>query len=243
MNLVDGHLVSVIIPVFNGELFLSNALDSVFAQDYRPIEVIVVDDGSTDGTSRIIQMFSNKVRSTYQTNAGPPVARNRGVEMAEGNMIAFLDSDDLWPKNKLEVQLARLTANPTPDIVLGHLQYFSEIIDSDGKCRMNYWTEPRLIHNLGAALIRKSAFDQVGYFDETLPYSDDWDWFVRAREHGLVIITEPTVTVLSRRHARNLSNQREMGDRYTLRMIKKTLDRRRNRDREGNAASGKMEKQ
>jgi glycosyltransferase involved in cell wall biosynthesis len=100
-------LVSVIVPVYNGENYLSETLDSIFAQDYEPFEVIVIDDGSTDGSADIVQSYSN-VRYIHQSNQGVPVARNTGLTAAQGEFIAFSDQDDLWKPNKLRVQTGYL---------------------------------------------------------------------------------------------------------------------------------------
>ena len=97
---MSSPLVSVVVPVYNGEAFLRETLDSVFAQDYDPIEVIVVDDGSTDGSARIAQSYS-EVRYHWQENAGPAAARNRGIEVAQGEFVAFVDSDDIILPHKV----------------------------------------------------------------------------------------------------------------------------------------------
>ena len=99
------QLISVIVPVYNGEKFLGDALASIFAQDYRPIEVIVIDDGSTDRTRAIAQSYP-EVQYSYQDKQGSAVARNTGIENSRGELIAFLDADDLWIYNKLFIQAA-----------------------------------------------------------------------------------------------------------------------------------------
>src|SRR6202044_3645761 len=96
-------LISVIVPVYNRERYLGAALDSIFAQDYRPVEIVVVDDGSTDGSASIAQSYPN-VRYIYQHNQGPVVARNNGLANCTGDLISFLDADDHWPPNKLRMQ-------------------------------------------------------------------------------------------------------------------------------------------
>ena len=115
-------LVSVVIPVFNGEKFLRDAVESVLAQKYSPIEVIIVDDGSTDGTASVANSFPETVRYLHQINNGPAAARNRGIEQAQGSLIAFADADDLWPAAKLALQLPDLIGDPTIEIVIGRIQ-------------------------------------------------------------------------------------------------------------------------
>jgi glycosyltransferase involved in cell wall biosynthesis len=109
------QLVSVIIPLYNGASFLGGAIENVLAQNYQPLEIIVVDDGSTDASTEIAAAYPNGVRYVYQTNAGPAAARNRGIKLAQGPLIAFLDVDDLWSEHKLARQTAYLRANPTMD--------------------------------------------------------------------------------------------------------------------------------
>src|SRR5262245_10754564 len=99
-------LVSCIVPVYNGEAFLGEALASIRAQRHRPIEILVVDDGSTDGTAAVVMAADAGIRYMRQDNAGGAAARNRGIGMARGTFVAFLDADDLWPPEKLERQIA-----------------------------------------------------------------------------------------------------------------------------------------
>src|SRR6185503_3119864 len=161
-NEVD-PLVSVVIPVFNGERFLREAVESVLAQNYSPVEIIVVDDGSTDRTPNVARSLPETVRYLHQTNHGPAAARNRGIEQAQGSLIAFADADDLWPAGKLEVQLPYLIRDPKIDIVLGRIQ---QVLLSETQ----EIAEPAFSVNLGSAVIRKSVFDRIGLFDETMRY-------------------------------------------------------------------------
>ena len=109
-------LVSCVIPVYNGARYLAESIESVLAQEYRPLEVIVVDDGSTDGTGAVLDAFGDRIRSFRQENGGPSVARNRGMEMSRGEFIAFLDADDLWVPDKLRLQLDAMEARPYLDL-------------------------------------------------------------------------------------------------------------------------------
>jgi len=109
-------LVSVVIPVFNGERYLRDAVQSVLDQRYAPLEIIIVDDGSTDGTATVAQSLPEAVSYLHHTNQGPAAARNRGIEQARGGLIAFADADDLWPPAKLELQLPYLINEPAIEI-------------------------------------------------------------------------------------------------------------------------------
>lgn len=219
--------VSVIIPVYNGDTFLAEAVESVQRQAHQPIEIIIVDDGSTDGTARVAGEFMGDVSYVYQPNSGPPVARNKGLTVAQGNVVGFLDADDMWTETKLASQLVGLASDSSVDIVVGE----SRLVRATGvprdKPALEALADSWISLNLGTALFRRSVFDKVGLFDEALSYSDDWDWFMRARELDIPMIIDPQVVLLSRRHDHNLTNQRELNNRFLVRMLKKSLDRRR----------------
>jgi len=117
-------LISCIVAVFNGERYLKEALDSILAQTYRPLEILVVDDGSTDRTTEIVSEYSDTVRYFWQSNAGPGAARNAGIKLAKGEFIAFLDADDLWHKKKLTRQISSFKARPDLEMCVTHAQNF-----------------------------------------------------------------------------------------------------------------------
>ena len=227
-------LVSVVIPVFNGERFLREAVQSVLDQRYSPLEIIVVDDGSTDDTASVAKSLSETVRYLYQTNQGPAAARNRGIQQAEGDLIAFADADDLWPATKLELQLPYLINDPKIDIVLGRIQQV-RLSEADGQTKSEEFAEPAFSVNLGSAVMRKSVFERVGLFDETMRYSEDVDWFMRAREGGATIVTIDAVTLLYRQHEQNMTRGKSTSELNVLKALKRSLDRR--REQTGTAAA------
>ena len=216
-----GPLVSVVIPVFNGERFLREAVQSVLAQDYSPVEIIIVDDGSTDDTRTVARSLPETVRYVHQTNKGPAAARNRGIEYAQGSLIAFADADDLWPAGKLELQLPYLITDPAVEIVMGKVQ---QVLSSRTVTQI---AEPAFSVNLGSAVIRKSVFERVGLFDETMRYSEDVDWFMRAREAGVAITTIDAVTLFYRQHEENMTRGKSASELNILKTLKRSLDRRR----------------
>ncbi len=223
----DQFFVSVIIPVYNGEAFLAEAVGAVRQLNYHPLEIIIVDDGSTDGTAIIAKNFQGDVRYVYQPNKGPSAARNAGLKMARGNIIAFLDADDLWPKNKLEIQLACLAANPSVEIVGGYIQYM-RLSDSGADTQLLVeFAEPIVSFNLGSAIFRKSVFDRIGLFDEKLRYSEDVDWFMRAWEKGVSMVVLKQVTLFYRRHQDSMTYGTNIQDNNFIKVLKKSLDRRR----------------
>ena len=220
-------LVTVVIPVFNGEAFLREAVESVLAQKHSPVEIIIVDDGSTDDTETVVRSLPESVRYLHQTNQGPAAARNRGIQQAQGSLIAFADADDLWPEGKLELQLPYLINDPGVEIVMGRIQQVRLSETVNGQTQQEEFTEPAFSVNLGSAVIRKSVFECVGLFDETMRYSEDVDWFMRAREGGAAIVTIDAVTLLYRQHEHNMTRGKSTSELNVLKALKRSLDRRR----------------
>ena len=189
-------LISAVIPTHNRENILIDALNSVQQQTFRPIELIVVDDGSVDNTKAIVQKWSKKykedssfsVRYVFQANKGANAARNKGIAVATGEFIAFLDSDDKWLPDKLEKQMVIFQQDPTIGDVYCGLYHVDM---KDGKrlneVHLDYptgWLLPKLlIHDVTAPtschVIKKQCFEEIGLFDETLPARQDWDMWIR----------------------------------------------------------------
>jgi glycosyltransferase involved in cell wall biosynthesis len=221
-------MVSVVIPVFNAGHRLREAIASVDRQAYEPIEVIVVDDGSTDDTPALIDQLGTRVRALRQSNAGPAAARNRGLSIARGELYAFLDADDLWPEEKLRLQVDRLVHDPHVDVVLGRVSYVPE---AGLPNRDLPWEDPEertVTHvHLGSGVYRRSTFERVGLFDETLRFSEDQDWFLRAREQALRICILDEVTLFYRIHEDNMTRAKTHQEMAILRVLKMSLDRRR----------------
>jgi glycosyltransferase involved in cell wall biosynthesis len=153
MTVENNPLISVIVPVYNGRRFLAETIQSVLAQTYRPVEVVAVDDGSTDGSAAIVESFSSVI-CIQQSNQGVAAARNRGVEASQGELLAFLDQDDLWVEEKLEKQVAYLQQHPGVGYVLSHVQFFLEPgMKKPAWVRDGLLDEPRPGYNLGNMLI------------------------------------------------------------------------------------------
>lgn len=213
--------VSVIVPAWNSAPYLPEALQSVLQQGVTNLQIIVVDDGSTDGTAQIAQGFHPNVTYLYQTNQGPAAARNRGIQEATGDFIAFIDADDLWTAGRLHRQLTYLQAAPTVMILQGQIQYL-HLVDE----RWQPQAAPFFAMSLTTALFRREAFAQVGKLDPSLPYCEDVDWFFRAQGQGITIQQQPAVAVYYRRHAHNLTNRMDQVRRYTLHVIMQHKQRR-----------------
>jgi glycosyltransferase involved in cell wall biosynthesis len=231
-------LISCIIPVFNGERYLGEALDSILAQTYRPIEIIVVDDGSTDGTGELVARYGHRIRYFRQNNEGAPTARNAGLSAARGAFVAFLDSDDLWQPDKLERQMARFEARPELDLCVTHLQRFwiPELETERKRFQDHRFAEVLPGYITQTLLARRNVFDSVGNFNTSRRVGDPMDWFLRAAEQGAVMELLPDLLVYQRMHESNLSV--EFGTRVMkphmqdaiLDVVKASLDRRRSRN-------------
>ena len=222
----NDHLVSVIIPVYNGASFLAGAIENVLVQNYQPFEIIVVDDGSTDATAQVAASYPKGVHYIHQANAGPSAARNRGIKLAQGSMLAFLDVDDLWSDHKLKLQTAYLQANPTVEIVQGQIQTMQlSGVDSSDKPQFEITSAPYRYINIGSALYRKTVFEKVGLFDEALTDSEDTDWFIRAWEKGVTKAVLKEVTLFYRKHNANMSHDQSPVNYGLTKLIKKHLDR------------------
>ncbi|MFM6133920.1 MAG: glycosyltransferase family 2 protein, partial [Sphaerospermopsis kisseleviana] len=158
--------VSVIIPVYNGQKYLAEAIENVKQQNYQPLEIIVIDDGSTDATAEIAAKYQDTIRYLYQENSGPAAARNLGINMAKGEVITFLDVDDIWLEDKLKVQVDYFANNPSVEIVQGLIQQIERFEDPenhDSICQT--LSKPYQVINLGSAIYRKSVFDKIGVID------------------------------------------------------------------------------
>jgi len=222
-------LVSAIIPAYNTQAHITDAIDSVLAQKHRSLELIVIDDGSTDDTALLVACYKNKVKYFLQPHSGAPVARNLGLSHAKGSVIAFLDADDTWSKDKLSLQLGCLKKHPEVDVILGRRQSVLSMNTSQGHQTVQVIADNQIAMNLGCGLFKKRAFDRVGGFDESLKHTDDWDWYMRAKEQGLVMMTHDDVVQVCRRHDKNMTNDSQQSQHYYLRMLKKSLDRRRSK--------------
>lgn len=231
---------SVIIPVYNGDQFLAGAINNVLAQMVSPLEIIVVDDGSTDDTAKVaahciehhLEHWEEhhpgsppgavQIRYISQSRQGPSSARNRGFREASGDLIAFLDCDDLWPEDNLASLTEALSDDV--DIVLGKIQeqHYDPLLQR--------WVNSRELTfspSLVAMLVRRSLFEAVGLLDETLHIAEDKDWFYRAREQGKTIkYLDDHVALYHRRHQDNSTNDMASSESYLLDLMRRSLRRR-----------------
>jgi glycosyltransferase involved in cell wall biosynthesis len=198
--------ISCVIPVFNGESYLEETIASVLAQTTPALEIIVIDDGSTDGSAIKAAVFGTRIRYCYQEHCGVSAARNRGVHMAHGELVCFLDADDLFAERKLEIQAERFLERPELEMSIAMTENFwSAELDEDERHDDSVWQTPWAGH-LSTWVLRRSLFGRIGGFDETMRLSQDVDWHMRAVKEGAVCEILPRV--LSRRRLHRLNSSR-----------------------------------
>ncbi len=220
--------ISVIIPVYNGERFLAEAIQSVLDQTLPPDEIIVVDDGSIDASAAIALSFGPPVRVLSQPNLGPAAARNLGVAHATGDLLAFLDADDLWTPDKLARQAQVLRADPGCEAVLGRAENFiSPELDASQAMRLAKTAAQTGEFLAGALLIRRAAFLRVGWFDARLRHGEFIDWWARASQLPLAHTVLPDLVQRRRLHADNLTRREPAGRRDYLALLRQHLVRQR----------------
>lgn len=220
--------ITTILPVYNGEKYLAEAVDSILSQTHRPQEIIIIDDGSTDNTAAVAQLFGEPVHYHYQSNQGAGAARNNGADRARGDVLAFLDADDLWVETKLARQIQALAADPTLDMVFGYVQQFhSPELPDEVKQQIKIPAEIVPGQHVGAMLIRREAFQKVG------PFKTDWeigefiDWYARAEELRLKSLMLPEVVMKRRLHKDSQGTYKREHQKAYVRVLKAALDRRR----------------
>jgi glycosyltransferase involved in cell wall biosynthesis len=221
-------LVTVVIPAHNSRLYIAPALDSILVQKYRPIEILVVDDGSTDSTVQMVRGYAPEVRVIEQEQRGHPAARNAGIRAASGEFLGFLDHDDLWSPDKLELQIASFERKPELDLVFGHIQnFFTPEMPQDERELLAVPLRPLPGLLQGALLARRRSFDRVGLFSEERSVGDFLDWYGRAMLARMNVEMLPETVVYRRIHAHNYQRTHKHQRREYLRAVKDLLDRRR----------------
>jgi glycosyltransferase involved in cell wall biosynthesis len=223
------NLISVIIPFYNRERFLGESLDSVLKQSYQHIEIIAVDDGSTDGSAAVVTQFTTpRLRYLYQENGGAGAARNYGIAKSKGDFFAFLDSDDLWSEDKLSLQMEVFSKMEHLDMVFGHvLQFTSPEISQTPTIEDDFGPTPGYI--LGTMLIRRESFHRVGDFSTNWRLGEFIDWYARAEEVALTSHMLPEVVLKRRIHDSNLGIQERRSRGDYAQIVKSILERRKDR--------------
>ncbi len=219
--------VSVIIPAYNCEEYLGEAIESALHQTYPPLEVIVVDDGSTDRTCEVGQAFPPPVHCISQPHMGAGSARNRGAAMARGALLAFLDADDRWPLYKLSRQVEAL--RPDLDVVFGYVQQLHAGPEwAAGTADAAAAASPLVTGVLpGTMLVRREAFFRVGEFKSEWKLGEFIDWYARATELELRSLCLPDLLLWRRIHTTNTGVLQRHSRTDYAKVLKAALDRRR----------------
>jgi len=224
--------VSVVIPVYNQERYIRECLQSVLNQDYKPVEVIVIDDGSTDQTPKILEEFKGSITVIRQENRGPAAAINSGVNGATGSYVALLGSDDLLMPESLARQAEVLSKNSSIGGTYG--DYF--LIDAQGKelgvvhaphPHPEEFAKALIVENFiggSSVMVRKEYFAKAGCFDEGLKICEDWDMWLRLTAHGCFFAHLDAPLAKCRRHTSNITKNVKLMHRYQERVVLKALN-------------------
>jgi glycosyltransferase involved in cell wall biosynthesis len=219
-------LISVVIPCFNTERYVGEAIDSILAQAIDSVQVVAIDDGSTDRSPEILRNFGDRIECHSQANAGIAAARNAGIALARGRYLAFLDADDVWTPGSLALRLDRLAAGA--DCVFGGIEHFlsPELTAAE---RERCGTVPITMTGRFASsmLIERRAFDRVGLFDPALAIGEMFDWVARAEDSGITIALIDDVVVRRRIHGNNTVIRRKNEQGEYLKALRNALARRR----------------
>jgi glycosyltransferase involved in cell wall biosynthesis len=220
-------MISVVIPCFNGERYIADTIRSVLRQAPGPLEIIVVDDGSTDGSRAAVAAAGGPVRFLRQFHGGAARARNLGVEHAHGTFIAFLDADDLWTEHALAALIAPLERDPALGMTVGLMEQFVSPELEGGDHHFRFSPDRVPARMCGTVLVRRAEFDRVGGFAPQLRSGEFTDWILRAEAAGVRFATVPELVLRRRLHLTNHGVLRKDARQDYLKVVKAALDRRR----------------
>jgi glycosyltransferase involved in cell wall biosynthesis len=224
----EAPLVSVIIPVYNYDRYLAEAVESVLGQTYQNREVIVIDDGSTDQSGEVARSFAGRrVVYGHQAHAGIGPARNKGVALARGEFLAFLDADDRWPLEKLERQLNAFENDPALEMVFGQALQLQNGPAWEAGVRDQNLNLPGMVPGMvpGTMLIKRAAFDRVGKFQGDWKVGEFIDWYARAVELNVRSLVLPELLLWRRIHDSNQGIRERQSVTDYARVLKAKLDR------------------
>lgn len=226
---MEKPLVSVIVPVYNCGKYLAEAIESIWGQTYRPLEIIVVDDGSTDNSAEVANRFKGSVLYICQEHSGPGASRNKGIGLAEGEFLAFLDADDRWLKDKLSLQIEAFHEDPSLAMVFGYIRQFYS-----PELGMNAQRDPdkEILRGItpSVAMIRRDSFQRVGLFATGWQVGEFMDWYSKAREAGLKSSMPQQIVAERRIHTTNMGIRLRDSRGDYISILKEHLERKRNKD-------------
>ncbi|MEQ1948297.1 MAG: glycosyltransferase family A protein [Bryobacteraceae bacterium] len=214
-------LVSVIVPAHNAAAHIGMTLRNILSQSYSNLEVWVVDDGSEDETARVVQSFDGPIRYRHQNSQGPAAARNSALKIAQGEIVAFLDADDLWSKHHLARSVRLFQEDPS----LGIVQSWTRNWRSGRERGPSYCTDPYRFTMLCSSVYRHSVFDKVGLLDSSLRFGEDSDFFIRCYEHHIAKRIYPDVSLYYHRHGGNMTAQKSLQQLGVVQVYKRRRDR------------------
>jgi glycosyltransferase involved in cell wall biosynthesis len=222
--------ISVIIPTYNRSHCVAEAIDSVAGQSYKNHEIIVVDDGSTDDTARLLAGYDGRLSALHTQHAGPSAARNAGLRAARGDYIAFLDSDDLWTPRKLEQQIGFFAKNPDARICQTEEIWIRNGVRVNPMKKHKKYSGwifrqclPLCIVSPSAVMLHRSIFDRVGLFDESLPACEDYDLWLRIAPHYPIYLIDKPLIIKRGGHADQQSRTVPALDRLRIQALCKSL--------------------
>ena len=219
-------------PVYNTEKYVREALDSIFSQTYKNFEVVCIDDGSVDNSVSILESFGNKIKLLKnESNLGTSVSRNKGIQIAQGEFLAFLDADDIWEINKLEIQMMEFNNNPDLEVSFTYMKCFiSSELSEDVKRKRYCPPNSAPCHIPSSAVIKRTSFEKVGYFDTRFKNIEFVDWINKAKEIGLKIETLNDILVFRRIHETNVGvMDRDNSRSDYFKIIKESLNKKKNK--------------
>jgi glycosyltransferase involved in cell wall biosynthesis len=230
--MTETSVIGVIVPVYNGEQYIEAALNSLLREKGLSLDIIVIDDGSTDRTIEIVSRImtaNSSVRLLPGSHAGVSKARNLGLSAVHPttDYITFLDSDDLNPPGRIARQLNKLKEHPEQECIVGLVEFFETADENEGRPLPGSKTMAIRGIQLAAALFSKSVFDRIGSFDEEMQQGEDTDFFLRLLESQTNYILEDEVAVFYRRHPHNMTNNLLEARRGFMDAIRRSLVRRR----------------
>jgi glycosyltransferase involved in cell wall biosynthesis len=230
---VNHPRVSIVMPVYNGACFIAEALASVQSEPGIDLEIIVVDDGSTDETTRVVSSISERdqrIRLLQCEHRGVSPTRNVGVTAATGEYVTFLDSDDVCPPGRIARQAKKLAGRPDAAAVIGETLLFEELAENFQPAPGTRYLQILTV-TLHSALFRRDVFDKLGLFDETLAFSEDFDFFLRLAEAEAPLVIETEIASLYRRHPASMTTNTNAVKAGMLAALQRSLARRRSTGR------------
>jgi GT2 family glycosyltransferase len=220
---MNGPSVSVVIPALRGGRFLRQALASIARQDYQPLDIWVVDNGSSEDVRGAVAAHGQPVHLLVEKCRGAANARNLAIRQSEGDLVAFLDDDDVWTKGHLDRMVRMLEADPALDVAQGRIRNFRHLADG----RPYYCSPVYQFTALSSAVYWRRVFLEVGLFDGSLMFGEDTDFWIRCWEKGIRKICAEPLSLLYYRHSGNMTANKNLLELGVVKVYKRRLDRKR----------------